>query len=84
MSETRAPSDSTSMEPWEVVDFPYFVGVRHRGSSRWSTILLKPTGQEIDVASLGADVVLHSNGIEFVPVAPDARIIAFPPPSTEK
>ena len=55
-----------TLRPWETVDFAHFVGVRHRGGE-WSTIILKPTGQEIDVASLGGRrVVLHGNGIEFL------------------
>ncbi|RKI09728.1 hypothetical protein D7Y15_23420 [Corallococcus sp. AB030] len=48
------------------------MGVRHRGGE-WSTIILKPSGQEIDVSSLGGRrAVLHGNGIEFL----------VPPPSS--
>ncbi|NNB91289.1 hypothetical protein [Corallococcus exiguus] len=61
-----------TLEPWETVDFPHFVGVRHR-SGAWSTIILKPTGQEIYVASLGGRrVVLHGNGIEFLNPLPSS------------
>lgn len=67
-----------SLKPYVCVDFPHFVGVRHVNSERWSTIILKPTAQEIDVSSLGCDVRLHGNGIEFVPRPPDAEVAPFP------
>ncbi|RKI09812.1 hypothetical protein D7Y15_23220 [Corallococcus sp. AB030] len=69
-----------TLKPWETVDFPHFVGVRHR-SGAWSTVILKPSGQEIDVASLGGRrVVLHGNGIEFLPPLPpgDGQTLTLP------
>ncbi|NOK32319.1 hypothetical protein HMI49_03770 [Corallococcus exercitus] len=81
-----ATSDGVAtLRPWETVDFPHFVGVRHRGGE-WSTIILKPTGQEIDVASLGGRrVVLHCNGIEFLdpPPSSSARLVTLNPEPPE-
>ncbi|RKH93634.1 hypothetical protein [Corallococcus sp. AB038B] len=67
-----------SLRPWETVDFAHFVGVRHR-NGEWSTIILKPTGQEIDVSSLGGRrVVLHGNGIEFLDPLPSSGALPVP------
>ncbi|NRD67497.1 hypothetical protein HRD49_37745 [Corallococcus exiguus] len=74
-----------TLSPWETVDFPHFVGVRHR-NGEWSTVILKPSGQEIDVASLGGRrVVLHGNGIEFLdPLPPSgARPVPLKPEPPE-
>lgn len=54
------------LKPWQAVDFPHFVGVRHRNGT-WTHVLLKPTGQEIDFEKLGVRVELHDNGIEWLP-----------------
>lgn len=51
------------LKPWEVVEFFWGVGVRHR-KGKWEKIYLKPDGQEIDVSSL--NIILHENGIEFI------------------
>lgn len=64
------PSDTKScpvlaLKPWEVIDFPHFVGVRHRNGP-WSTVLLKPTGKAIDFEAMGVRVKLHDNGIEWL------------------
>lgn len=71
MSDDTTPADVAPLLPWHTVEFRYFVGVRHRNGG-WSTIILKPSGQEIEVKTLGGrGVILHDNGIEFVgPVAP--------------
>ncbi|NNC01877.1 hypothetical protein HJC10_03285 [Corallococcus exiguus] len=75
-----------TLQPWETVDFPHFVGVRHCGGE-WSTVILKPSGQEIDVASLGGRrVVLHGNGIELLdPLPPSsARPVPLKPEPPEE
>ena len=51
------------LQPWEVIEFPWGTGVRHR-KGKWSKLFIKPNGQEIDVE--GLDVILHDNGIEFM------------------
>jgi hypothetical protein len=51
------------LKPWEVVEFPWGTGVRHR-KGKWSKLFIGPSGQEIDVE--GLSVILHNNGIEFV------------------
>lgn len=52
--------------PWATVDFPHFVGIRHRNGA-WTRVVLKPSGFEIDLEGLGLRVELHANGIEFLP-----------------
>ena len=71
MNDDGPKSDVPQLNPWHTVEFAHFVGVRHRNGG-WSTIILKPSGQEIDVKTLGGrGVILHDNGIEFVgPTAP--------------
>jgi hypothetical protein len=54
----------THLDPWEVIDFPWGTGVRHR-KGRWTNIFIKPLGEGINVEHL--NVVLHANGIEFIP-----------------
>jgi hypothetical protein len=56
-------SNLRSLKPWEVVEFPWGTAVKHRGSTKWDKIFLKPDGQEIDVSHL--TIILHENGIEF-------------------
>lgn len=50
------------LHPWETVEFPWGVGVRHR-NGRWETVILKPTGFEIDVSKLIVNLTVL--GIEF-------------------
>jgi hypothetical protein len=53
------------LKPWQTVDFPHFVGVRHVNGS-WTHVILKGAEPvEIDLEKLGARVELHANGIEF-------------------
>lgn len=51
------------MNPWAVVNFPFFVGVRHvRGE--WTHVFIKPN-VELDLKALGLLVRLSRNRIEF-------------------
>lgn len=54
----------TKLEAWETVKFPWGTAVRHR-KGRWTNVYLYPEAQEINVEHL--DVILHDNGIEFIP-----------------
>lgn len=45
-----------------IVEFPWGYGIRNI-KSEWSMVILKPTGQEIDVSML--NVTLSVLGIEF-------------------
>ncbi len=54
---------SADFKPWEVVEFPWGIAVRHR-KGKWETIILRNSGQEIDVSDV--NIILHENGIEFV------------------
>jgi hypothetical protein len=54
----------TNLSPWEVVKYDWGVAVRHR-KGRWTNIVFYD-GQELDLETLGMDVILHENGIEFV------------------
>ena len=51
------------LSPWEVVQFSWGTGVRHR-KGKWDRLYLNGTGQEINVEHM--NVILHDNGIEFV------------------
>lgn len=53
----------TQLKPYESVEFPWGVGVRHC-NGKWTTVFIKPLAQEIDVSQL--NVILHDNGIEFI------------------
>jgi hypothetical protein len=50
------------LKPWEVVEFPWGAAVRHT-KGRWQTVVLSPSGQELDVSEL--NVELSASGIEF-------------------
>jgi hypothetical protein len=54
----------TDLSPWESVKFSWGTAVRHR-KGRWTNVFLFPDAQEINVEHL--DVILHENGIEFIP-----------------
>lgn len=49
---------------WEVYEFPWGSAVCEQRTGKWTTVFLKPNGQEIDVSNL--NVELHENGIEFL------------------
>ena len=53
------------LKPWQTVDFPHFVGVRHV-NGEWTHVFLKPLSLAIDLERLGKRVRLHANGIEFL------------------
>ena len=77
--ELALPEQVSALEPWQVVDFEHFVGVRHANGA-WTHIILKPTGETLDVEAAGKRVQLHGNGIEFLPSAPGtAAVIPFRP-----
>lgn len=57
-------SNVVGLQPWEVVSFPWGSAVRHR-NGKWTHLFLSPDAQEINVEHL--NVVLHENGIEFIP-----------------
>jgi prepilin-type processing-associated H-X9-DG protein len=52
------------IKPWEVVKFPWGIAVRHR-KGKWANIVFYD-GQELNLETIGMDVILHENGIEFV------------------
>lgn len=49
---------------YAVYEFPWGTAVKEKRTDKWTTILLKPDGHEIDITNL--NVILHENGIEFV------------------
>ncbi|WP_163998669.1 hypothetical protein [Pyxidicoccus caerfyrddinensis] len=67
--ELALPEQVSALEPWQVVEFEHFVGVRHANGA-WTHVILKPTGETLDVEAAGKRVQLHGNGIEFLPPAP--------------
>lgn len=58
--------DIRQLNPWEVVSFPWGTAVRKRNSD-WTHIYISPSGQEINLEDTGIKVILHDNGIEFLP-----------------
>lgn len=53
-------------ERWGVYSYYWGAAVKDLKNNRWTTIILKPDSQEIDVTDI--PVILHDNGIEFLPV----------------
>lgn len=52
-----------SLKPWESIEFPWGIGVRHR-KGVWTTTFLFPDAQEINLE--GLNVKLNENGIFFL------------------
>lgn len=50
---------------WEVHEFFWGTAVREQRTGKWYCIFLKPDAQQVNIE--GLDVVLHENGIEFLP-----------------
>lgn len=65
------------LKPWLVVEFPHFVGVRHRNGP-WTNVYLDG-GFEIPIEKLGLRVELTNDAIVFSPPPEPSN----PTPSTE-
>jgi len=52
------------LQVWEMHEFAWGTAVREHRTGRWTHVVLKPDGQQINVEHL--NVVLHENGIEFL------------------
>lgn len=53
-----------SLRLWEVYQFFWGTAVRERRSGKWIRAFLSPSGQEIDLSDVDAEI--HENGIEFL------------------
>lgn len=62
--EYKDPKTGVIHWKWEVVEFSWGTAVRDP-HGKWYTLFLFPDAQEINVEHL--NVILHDNGIEFVP-----------------
>lgn len=65
-----APNNLVELTPWQVVEFPHFIGVRHVNGPWVKVNVLSHNPAvppvELDVEALGLKVKLHANGIEIL------------------